>query len=37
MIRRSSFAFKGFWALRDNTYECVRCYNRYHGMIIIWY
>jgi hypothetical protein len=26
-----SFAVKGFWALCDNIYECVSCYNGFHG------
>jgi hypothetical protein len=25
----------GLWAVWDNIYECVCCYNRHHGMVII--
>jgi hypothetical protein len=31
MVGWWSFAVKGFWALWDNIYECVCCYNRCHG------
>jgi hypothetical protein len=36
LVGWSSFAVvKGFWALCDNIYECVCCYYRCHGMVII--
>jgi hypothetical protein len=33
-----SFVVKGFWALWNDIYECVYCYNRYHGnaVTVLW-
>jgi hypothetical protein len=31
----SSFAVKGFWALRDNVYECLCRYKCFNGVVII--
>jgi hypothetical protein len=37
LVGRRSFAVKAFWALWDNIYECVYCYNRYHGNAVEGY
>lgn len=35
LVRWPSFVVKGFWALYENIYKCVFCYNHCHGMVII--